>query len=344
MAKAREIVGLECAAAAHAGIVLVLRTRLDEMCDFRAAALDWTDAEGVHDMRVASRRLRGALSDFAPYLGGRWPRTRLRKLARRLGAVRDEDVKLETLAELAQTAAPELRAGLRRIAAAHEQRREQARATLAATALDEAALERLRLKFLRKLERAALRHEVDDESQAQPERAATLSFKDAGREIICARLAKLLDQGVALYQPNDVKQLHRLRIATKRLRYALELYAPCWQANLSDTAKEVASLQKALGGLHDCDVWLADLGARLERLHARALDAPAADERRAGFWLMQYFAQARTKHYTDALECWSAWQAADLFARLRADLAQTDNAHSTNVPNSSVSPTDLPVA
>jgi CHAD domain-containing protein len=343
MAKAREIVGLECAAAAHAGIVLVLRTRLDEMCDFRAAAVDWADAENLHDMRVASRRLRGALSDFAPYLCGRLPRKRLRKLARRLGAVRDEDVKLETLAESEQTVALELRAGLRRIATAHEQQREQARATLAA-ALDEAALKRLRLKFLRRLERATLRHEADNEKQAELERAATLSFKDAGREIICARLAKLLDQGVALYQPNNVRQLHRLRIATKRLRYALELYAPCWQANLSDTAKEVASLQKALGELHDCDVWLADLGARLERLHACAMAAPAADERRAAFWLMQYFAQERAKHYTDALECWSAWQAADLFVRLRADLTQTDNAHSTKVLNSAVSPTDLPVA
>lgn len=343
MAKAREIVGLDCAAAAQAGIVLVLRTRLDELCSFRAAALDGADGEGVHDMRVAARRLRSALSDFAPYLRGRLPRKRLRKLARRLGAVRDEDVQLEMLAELEQTAAPELRAGLRRLAAAHAEQREQARAALA-TALDEATLERLSMKFLRRLERAVKQEEAADEPQALAERAVTLTFKEAGREIICARLTKLSEKGVALYQPHKVQQLHRLRIAAKRLRYALELLAPCWPAHLSETAKEVARLQKALGELHDCDVWLADLGARLERLHMCAVDAPTADEQRAACWLMQHFAQARARHYHDALACWHAWQASALLARLQSYLTETDNAHGPNVLNSSVCPTDLPVA
>ena len=34
------------------------------MCSLRNQALNWSDPEGVHDMRVSSRRLRGALHDF----------------------------------------------------------------------------------------------------------------------------------------------------------------------------------------------------------------------------------------------------------------------------------------
>src|SRR3712207_5223848 len=95
MAKAREIEGLDCGGAAGDGVRLVLRTRLEEMCGWRAAALDWGDPEGVHDMRVASRRLRSALRDFSPYLRRRqFRRARgdLKNLAAALGLVRDEDV------------------------------------------------------------------------------------------------------------------------------------------------------------------------------------------------------------------------------------------------------------
>ena len=68
MSKASEIVGLDCEASAAEGIRLLLHTRLEEMCVLRDGALDWSDIEGVHDMRVGSRRLRSALRDFKPFL------------------------------------------------------------------------------------------------------------------------------------------------------------------------------------------------------------------------------------------------------------------------------------
>ena len=67
MAKAKRI-SLKCNAPASAGIKLALVTRFEELQGWRKAALDWSDPEGVHSMRVASRRLRGALRDFAPFL------------------------------------------------------------------------------------------------------------------------------------------------------------------------------------------------------------------------------------------------------------------------------------
>src|ERR671932_1949973 len=104
MAKAKEIEGLDCGAWAARGMGLVLLTRLGEMCEHRAAALGPEGEDGVHDMRVASRRLRSVVRDFRPYLrGGKRldaAREELRRLAGALGAVRDEDVAIRALEKL----------------------------------------------------------------------------------------------------------------------------------------------------------------------------------------------------------------------------------------------------
>ncbi len=100
MAKAKEIIGLDCAANALEWVAEVLRVRFDEIVNLRDAALDFSDIEGVHSMRVATRRLRSALRDFMPLMDKRPPkrvRKELKQLADALGAVRDQDVAIVAL-------------------------------------------------------------------------------------------------------------------------------------------------------------------------------------------------------------------------------------------------------
>src|SRR5207247_343403 len=62
------------------------------------------DAEGVHQMRVSARRLRGYLRTFAPLIQAEWANginEELRRLARALGAARDLDVMIKRLREVA---------------------------------------------------------------------------------------------------------------------------------------------------------------------------------------------------------------------------------------------------
>src|SRR5829696_8612819 len=102
MAKAKRIRGLRSDMPATAGIRLVLISRLGEMQGWRDAALDWTDPEGVHSMRVASRRLRSILRDVTPYVHKRrlsGATKQLKKIAGALGEVRDHDVALIALEE-----------------------------------------------------------------------------------------------------------------------------------------------------------------------------------------------------------------------------------------------------
>ena len=79
---------------------MVLATRFQEMQGFHDAALDFSDPEGVHSMRVASRRLRSALRDFMPYIRRRDLTSLLKQtksIAAALGEVRDQDVAIEAL-------------------------------------------------------------------------------------------------------------------------------------------------------------------------------------------------------------------------------------------------------
>ncbi len=322
--------GLDCDQRALEGMRRVLFTRLDEMCELRAAALDWSDIEGVHDMRVASRRLRSLLKDFRPYFHGQIRQKRLRELARSLGMVRDQDVAIEALHKLAAEAAPEdVAQGLGRIIHERERRRERARKNLAES-ISEDDLADLRDKL-------ALRfREATRSTEAVPiERAAItveairrpteLTFQQAGRAIILKRLAELQDLGESLYHPFDVEPLHDMRIAAKRLRYAIELFAQCWGEHLNWFSKEVARLQDSLGELHDCDVWIEDFGVRLAHMPP---DAKMRDEERGAYsaercaavWLLQYFSKQRAKHYRHALSRWHEWERAGFDARLAAIL------------------------
>ena len=61
--KGKHIEGLDCSAAADEMIRHVLRAQVNAMCAVRKEALSFTDPEGVHKMRVLSRRLRSTIAD-----------------------------------------------------------------------------------------------------------------------------------------------------------------------------------------------------------------------------------------------------------------------------------------
>lgn len=344
MAKAKKIENLNCETDATQGIALVLRTKLDEMCEGRAAALDWSDIEGVHAMRVSSRRLRSALRDFAPYLPKKISTKSLRKVAHALGAVRDEDVAILMMEKLGAEASDEVRAGVELLAEERRRRREQARDALD-KAITETALEELRENFGAKLERAT-RKSGGKNVRAKRNSVEGMRFHNVGGEIILARFRELEGMSRSLYQPFVTEPLHRMRIAAKRLRYSIELYTQCWGEQLAPFAKEVGRLQESLGELHDCDVWLEELAERLEVLHRS--DAAGngktshahSPEQRAAFWLLQHFVKDRTKHFNHALATWAGWEATDFPKRLGETLGEVRSAVEIRTPEPPVEQTD----
>lgn len=306
MAKAK-IPGLNGEAPADQMIRVVLRAQLNAMCRHRGKAINWKDPEGVHDMRVLSRRLRSAINDFEPFFRkGHLPRPKLRSLAAVLGTVRDEDVALMALQELKPQAKGPAAEGIKLLMGERRVHRTQSRLALK-NATQDSAIEVLRHDFLAKLYAVT----IAVPTTTGPENTEiAISFRKLGGLVIKERVADFVDASPCLFHPYKIKKLHKLRILAKRLRYSMELFARCGEEGLEETAKAVAQMQTALGELHDCDVWITDLGARLKRLSRKDAIEPNDEKLRAGAtWLLEHFAIERMQHYRDALALWEQWEA-----------------------------------
>jgi CHAD domain-containing protein len=100
MAKARAIRGLERETPFREAAARVIEVRASEVFKHRAGVLDTSDIERVHDMRVATRRLRAAMEIFAPCFPRKEYAAVLREvkqLADTLGERRDPDVRIAAL-------------------------------------------------------------------------------------------------------------------------------------------------------------------------------------------------------------------------------------------------------
>jgi CHAD domain-containing protein len=139
MARARPIPGLDGAEPFRAAAARVVSVRGEEVWDHLGRALDLDDIEGVHDMRVATRRLRAVLEIFAPCFDREPLRDVLRdvkRLADALGERRDPDVHIDALEVFAAAAPGPDRAGVGVMVAGLREQQATANDRLAAALAD----------------------------------------------------------------------------------------------------------------------------------------------------------------------------------------------------------------
>ena len=116
MAKARPIEGLSAEDSYAAAAARIVDVRGKEVLDHAHGVLNTSDIERLHDMRVATRRLRAALEIFGPCFPQRELKTTLRDvkaLADALGERRDRDVTIAALEEISPAMAAPDRPGIR---------------------------------------------------------------------------------------------------------------------------------------------------------------------------------------------------------------------------------------
>ncbi|WP_169742778.1 CYTH and CHAD domain-containing protein [Muricoccus aerilatus] len=197
--------------------------------------------EGVHGMRVATRRLRALLALFRPCLAAE-PEARftseLRDLAGILGAARDWDVFVtETLPGIDPPARDELRA-------AAEAERQAAHRRLAEE-LGRPAMTRLVLRLSSWAEDpAALSGEADGGRLAEP-------LRHLAPELL-ERLARTARRRGRHIRRRSEAELHELRKALKKLRYGVEFMASLHkEKRVSAYLQHCKRLQEKLGGLND---------------------------------------------------------------------------------------------
>lgn len=210
---------------------------------------DPADTEALHDFRVALRRLRTWLRAFRPVL-----RDTLRgKVVRRLGRVADAtgaSRDLEVHIDWVSHARRQLKGEERRGATWLIKRLRDEKTTCDAElrrVLDDAFD-----KTLRRVEKALSRYEARVEGE--------LSYAEVAGEIVERHLQSLASGMQAVSGLGDRAQAHAARIATKRLRYVLEIVAPADsdQARAIVTLKE---LQDRLGELHDAQTFGSELAS-----------------------------------------------------------------------------------
>jgi len=296
MAKPEQITNVDCDEEAASAIHAVLTTRLGELVALRKKALAANDPDGVHDMRVAARRLRSVLSDFAPYLRKNHMNSSLKEIkavADALGEVRDQDVAIRALSALAKKAPAYVTKVLNEVVEERARIRDQARQGLEKI-LQKNDLQRFETSFAAALTGAL---------EVNRKNGARRSYSEVGEEIIHDRLKDLAKASCAIYQPLNVEPLHELRIAAKRLRYALEVFERCWGAPIANFASRVADMQTVLGDLHDCDVWIAGFGKL--GIHAQKNET---GQSKAVIWLLRHFMELRTAQFQTACRLWRQWQ------------------------------------
>ncbi|HUK93163.1 MAG TPA: CHAD domain-containing protein, partial [Methanomicrobiales archaeon] len=88
---------------------------------------------------------------------------------------------------------------------------------------------------------------------------------------LTGRIDSLLSYGDALADPTRIREHHAMRIAGKRLRYALEAWNDLYHEAFPDEIGTLKNLQDLLGELHDCDVWIGSIPGFIREEEERSL-------------------------------------------------------------------------
>jgi CHAD domain-containing protein len=201
-------------------------------------------AESIHQMRVALRRLRSAMSMFKEMLDSPETealRTELRWLQQCLGAARDWDVLLaDTVAPMRETLGG--LAGYERLCALIAERRQQARSAALAD-LATPRLPRLMLRLACWIEGAGRGHPIG----ARPVAELARAILDKRYRRVRKEMTRFLDL--------SVEGRHQCRIDIKKLRYAVDFFGALYPVKRGQRLLPLlAALQDRLGALNDVAV------------------------------------------------------------------------------------------
>jgi CHAD domain-containing protein len=218
------------------------------------------DMKATHRTRVASRRLRELLPllELQPKAARKLGK-RLRKATRQLGAVREADV-LQLLTENLTNSGRFGERAMRRVRTDVLATREKARKAFSAR---ETLSDLLRLA--KNLEKVA--RKLDDPGPTPNGRAWQWAL-DARIAHRAATLKKAVDAAGAIYLS---ERLHDVRIALKKLRYAVELSADAAAARPGSDLKTLKRAQTLLGRLHDHQVLIDGVRRMQASLHSSDL-------------------------------------------------------------------------
>ncbi|MGC9357912.1 MAG: CHAD domain-containing protein, partial [Anaerolineae bacterium] len=212
------------------------------------------DIEALHDMRVATRRLRTATRVFHNHLDRKTLDPffeEIKRTGRILGTVRDLDVFWEKTQHYLDTHPERARPDLSPLQAAWETARSEARRRMI-THLDSKNYVRFKEHFIDQLQRPWVEPAPPFTKKGN---AVPRHVRHVAPVLIQKRLAKFLAfEGWLGGEEVPNTRYHRLRIAGKRLRYTLEYFQEVLKPEAEEIIEELKALQDHLGALQDAVV------------------------------------------------------------------------------------------
>ncbi|MCK9495743.1 MAG: CHAD domain-containing protein [Dehalococcoidia bacterium] len=238
------------------------------------------DIEALHQMRVATRRLRATIRVFdavlpAPFEGYR---DELQWVGHELGAVRDLDVQIEGLEKLRAASSWEDAAALRPLIEVIARERDEERVRLLEL------LDSDRFDALVDALSSVLR-------EGPPADAAAPEVFPYARPVLDRRFARLRRDGRRLRPDSPAAEYHALRIRGKRLRYSLEVFGDLYGRPAQRVTAALKSFQEMLGDHQDAEVGVERLHA-IVAVHGRSL--PPETLVAVGTLIQRYRQQAST--------------------------------------------------
>ena len=243
----------------RAAFVVLARAGLAHLMANEGAVLSGTEPEGLHQMRVAIRRLRALLAAFAPHLDAEaaaFLRGELKWLQGRLGPARDWDVfLLQTLAPLMRRLPNE--PGLADMRNTALDARRQAYLIVRETLSD-----RRYARFLMRFQLWLASTDLESR-RSVPDGRSILPVTEFATEVLGKRYRKLMKLG----ERRDLaeREMHELRLRAKKLRYAVDFFLSLYRNKRARRfVKALGALQDRLGSLQDAVVG-RDLVAQIDR-------------------------------------------------------------------------------
>ena len=216
-----------------------------------AGTRNGVDPEALHDMRVATRRMRAAFRLFKEYYEKQTAkrlREGLKQTGRALGGVRDFDVLRIRVNAYRESLPKGRRKEMEGLLSVIKEQRERARAEMLATL--GSSEHRQWLETMQTF--------VENEGMGVRQSPATTvpiacRVEEVVPELVYRHFKQVRAYGTTLDRA-DIPHLHALRIEVKRFRYTLEFFQGVLGPEAAEVITRAVALQDHLGDLHDMDV------------------------------------------------------------------------------------------
>ena len=273
--------------------------------------------EDIHDLRVATRRIRASITVFGDHLFDKknksWIQA-IKNITRTYGETRDLDVQINFLKNFyKEIDENRYKPGIRRVLLRLQQHRKKLQEKVDAKAKDiktDNQIDQL-MKYLEKMRAGC------------PD---NLTYTQALYLLAFENIHQFLDQflfyEVYIPYPEKVHELHLMRIAAKRLRYTMEVFEPLYNAEIIPFLEITRDVQQSLGDIRDCDVWLEFLPKFISKEQQRT-DSYYGNIRPFNRLIsgIEYLIQNRKKMrdtlYRQFINKWKIWRREEIWLKLR---------------------------